>query len=106
MRLTDCGFTEQQAETLADEHVNMLNTDLATKIDIEQAQADVEMMRYKTRADIEMVRAGVEVQRQAARADMATAKFNMVKWLFYGALIDRCSDQVAVAVTAATEPPF
>ena len=33
-RLTDCGFTEKQAETLADEHVALLNANLATKADI------------------------------------------------------------------------
>ncbi len=34
-RLTDCGFTDKQAETLADEHVALLNGNLATKTDIE-----------------------------------------------------------------------
>ena len=29
--LTDSGFTERQAETLAEEHVALLNTNLATK---------------------------------------------------------------------------
>ena len=27
-RLTECGFTEKQAETLAEEHVALLNTNL------------------------------------------------------------------------------
>ena len=34
-RLTDSGFTEKQAETLAEEHVALLNDNLATKADIE-----------------------------------------------------------------------
>ena len=33
-RLTDSGFTEKQAETLAEEHVALLNDNLATKADI------------------------------------------------------------------------
>ena len=40
-RLTDCGFTEQQAETLADEHVALLNANLATKTDIAEVKADL-----------------------------------------------------------------
>ena len=40
-RLTDCGFTEQQAETLADEHVALLNSNLATKADLAAVKADL-----------------------------------------------------------------
>ena len=60
-RLTDCGFTEQQAETLADEQIALLNGNLATK-------ADIEALRQETRATIESV------------------KSDLLKWLF-GALI-------------------
>ena len=56
-RLTDCGFTEQQAETLADEHVALLNANLATKTDI-----------------------------AAVKADIAAVKADLLKWMF-GALI-------------------
>ena len=56
-RLTECGFTEQQAETLADEHVALLNGNLATKADIAAVQADI-----------------------------ATVKADLLKWMF-GALI-------------------
>lgn len=60
-RLTDCGFTEEQAETLADEQAALLNGNLATK-------ADIEALRQETRAAIESV------------------KSDLLKWLF-GALI-------------------
>ena len=60
-RLTENGFTEQQAETLAEEHVALLNSNLATK-------ADIEALRQATKADIESVKA------------------DLLKWLF-GALI-------------------
>lgn len=33
-RLTECGSTEKQAETLAEEHVAVLNANLATRADI------------------------------------------------------------------------
>ena len=40
-RLTDTGFTEAQAEVLADEQVNLLNSNLATKQDLESVKADL-----------------------------------------------------------------
>lgn len=48
-RLTDCGFTERQAE----EHVALLNANLATKTDIEGIKADI----AKVEARIEAVKA-------------------------------------------------
>ena len=63
-RLTDCGFTEQQAETLADEHVALLNANLATKTDIAKIDARI---------------AKVEARIEAAKSDL-------LKWLF-GAMI-------------------
>ena len=44
-RLTDCGFTEQQAETLADEQVSLLNGNLATKADIAKVEARIEAVK-------------------------------------------------------------
>ena len=44
-RLTDCGFTEKQAETLADEHVALLNANLATKADIARVEARIEAVK-------------------------------------------------------------
>ena len=60
-RLTESGFTERQAETLAEEHVALLNANLATK------------------ADIAKVEAGL-------KADIASVKADLLKWMF-GALI-------------------
>ena len=56
-RLTESGFTELQAETLAEEHVALLNANLATKADIAKVEAHIE-----------------------------TVKADLLKWLF-GALI-------------------
>ena len=56
-RLTDSGFTEKQAETLAEEQVALLNGNLATKADI-----------------------------AALKADMAALKVDLLKWMF-GAMI-------------------
>ena len=67
-RLTGCGFTEKQAETLAEEQVALLNGNLATKADIARIEAGIEALRQETRATIE------------------SAKSDLLKWLF-GALI-------------------
>ncbi|MCY3819159.1 MAG: DUF1640 domain-containing protein [Gammaproteobacteria bacterium] len=40
-RLTESGFTEKQAETLADEQISLLNANLATKADIADIKADL-----------------------------------------------------------------
>ena len=63
-RLTDCGFTERQAETLAEEHVALLNGNLATKADIALLQAEI--AKVKT--------------------DLAEVKADVLKWMI-GALI-------------------
>ena len=60
-RLTENGFTEEQAEALANEQVNLLNGNLATKTDI-------------------------EALRQGTRADIANLKADLLKWMF-GAMI-------------------
>ena len=88
--LTENGFTEQQAEVLAEEQVNLLNTNLATKADIESLRlatkadisalkADIEKLRLATKADIEKLR-------QETKADMANLRAELVKWV-YAAMI-------------------
>ena len=45
--LTAKGFTEQQAEALAYEHVQLLNANLATKVDIAALKADIAALEAK-----------------------------------------------------------
>ena len=103
-RLTESGFTEKQAETLAEEHVALLNANLATKADVEAARADIarveagiealrqetragiESLRQETKAEIARVEAGVEALRQETKAAVEAVKVDLLKWLF-GALI-------------------
>ena len=96
-RLTEGGFTEKQAETLAEEHVALLNANLATKADIESIRADIESvraeietLRLETKADIETLRletkADIENLRRETTASIVSAKFDLMKWMF-GALI-------------------
>ena len=106
--LTAHGFTEEQAEVLATEQVHLLNSNLATKADIEAlrqaTKADIETLRQATKADIAGVQREIEALRQATKADIETLrqatkvdiagvqreiealKVDLLKWLF-GALI-------------------
>ena len=83
--LTENGFTEQQAEVLAEEQVNLLNTNLATKADILALKADIESLRLATKADIESLRLAtkanifaikrdIEALRQETKADIEGVK--------------------------------
>ena len=50
--LTASGFTEAQAEALADEHVHLLNSNLATKTDLATVKSDLEVKIEQVKADI------------------------------------------------------
>ncbi len=69
-KLTERGFTEEQAEVLAEEQVTLLNANLATKSDIEAIRAEIETLRLATKADIEAIRAEIETLRLATKADI------------------------------------
>ena len=91
--LTENGFTEQQAEVLADEQVHLLNANLATQADIaaihqdidalrqetktnidalrQETKADIEFLRQETKVDIAGVQRDIEVLRQETKADIA-----------------------------------
>ena len=84
--LTENGFTEQQAEVLADEQVQLLNTNLATQADVAAIQRDIagvqreiEVLRQETKANIEGLR-------QETKASLAGVQSDLLKWMV-GALI-------------------
>lgn len=78
-RLTEGGFTEKQAETLAEEHVALLNANLATKADLAAVKAEL-------KRDIEAVKADIAVVKAELKRDIEAVKADLLKWLF-GALI-------------------
>ncbi|MCE2485495.1 MAG: DUF1640 domain-containing protein [Desulfurellaceae bacterium] len=66
--LTENGFTEQQAEVLADEQVHLLNSNLATQADVAAIHRDIDALRQET------------------KANLAEVKSDLLKWMT-GALI-------------------
>ena len=92
-RLTENGFTEQQAEVLADEQIQLLNTNLATQADvatirreIATIQREIEVLRQETKADIEVLRQETKASLAGVQRDIAEVKSDLTKWMV-GALI-------------------
>ena len=81
--LTASGFTEAQAEALADEQVHLLNSNLATKADIRG-----------TRVDLERVKSELEVKIETVKAEVQTVKAEILKWM-----ITAMMAQTALVVT-------
>ena len=71
-RLMEGGFTETQAEILADEQVALLNANLATKEDFARLAASVEKQGQETQSSIEALRqetqSGIDALRQETKA--------------------------------------
>ena len=84
--LTENGFTEQQAEVLADEQVHLLNSNLATQADIAGVQREIEALRQETKADIEALRQETKASIAEVQRDIAEVKSDLIKWMV-GALI-------------------
>ncbi len=109
--LTQSGFTEKQAEALANEHVSLLNSNLATKADIATIQKEMATQKdvasiHKDIASLqkdvaalqkEMVdvrkeivamqkematRKDIEILRQEIQVYIATVKSDLLKWMF------------------------
>ncbi|MDE0334501.1 MAG: hypothetical protein OXI64_06040 [Defluviicoccus sp.] len=80
-RLTDCGFTEQQAETLADEHVALLNANLATKADVARIEERIAKVEAGMEALRQETKAGMDALRQETRAAIEASKSDLMKWL-------------------------
>ena len=92
--LTESGFTEQQAEALAKEQVQLLNSNLATKVDILAIKADIEAVK----AEVEKVKAGVETVKAELEAKIEASKVDLLKWMVT-AMIAQGTLIVALVVT-------
>ena len=107
--LVASGFTETQAEALASEQINLLNSNLATKSDIaavltevNSLKSDVEILRISTQSDIETLRlstqSDIEALRLSTEAKIETTKFEIVKWMI-GAMVAQSAIIISLSVT-------
>ena len=95
--LTASGFTERQAEALANEQVQLLNSNLATKNDLEafktgleaklaSVQTNLETKIVGTKADLVSVQTNLEAKLAGVKADLevkiANVQANLLKWMF------------------------
>ena len=100
-RLVGKGFTEAQAEVLADEQVTLLNDNLATKQDMIALKTDMIALKAELEQQMATLKADLEQQMAALKADLeqqmtslegaiklelATVKSDLLKWMI-GALI-------------------
>ena len=67
--LTANGFTEKQAEVLANERVALLNSNLATEADIQSVNKRIEALRSDTERYIEKLRSDTERYIAKLRSD-------------------------------------
>ena len=95
--LTASGFTERQAEALANEQVQLLNANLATKADLAAVRSDLAAVRSDLEAKITSVQADLEAKITGVQADLeakitgvqadlqvkiANVKSDLLKWMF------------------------
>ena len=103
--LTASGFTERQAEALANEQVQLLNGNLATKTDLTSVQTNLEAKLTGVKTDLASVQTNLEAKLAGVKADLeaklagvkadlevkiANVQTNMLKWMF-AALIAQAS---------------
>ena len=89
-RLTRTGFTEEQAEALADEQVALLNSNLATKenlLRLEGAQKQ-QLAEHEATTDqtIQEIKRDIQELKGSQERQMAELKADLLKWMI-GALI-------------------
>ena len=103
--LTASGFTERQAEALANEQVQLLNGNLATKTDLASFQTNLEANLTGVKTDLTSVQVNLEAKLAGVKADLeaklagvkadlevkiANVQANLLKWMF-AALIAQAS---------------
>ena len=68
--LTASGFTEKQAEALANEQVQLLNSNLATKVDALAIEAGVEKVKGDLELKLEKVKSDLELKLEKLKSDL------------------------------------
>jgi glutamate racemase len=92
-RLKDLGFTEVQAEGVAEVLRDAREVDfsqlatkadlsqLATKVEIAQLATKAEVSQLATKAEIAQLATKAEVSQLATKAELAEAKYDLIKWM-------------------------
>ena len=79
--LTASGFTEAQAEALADEQVHLLNSNLATRADISAVESnlhdEIRTVERNLQVEIQAVEKNLQVEIQVFRADFPAVESNL-----------------------------
>ena len=103
--LTASGFTERQAEALANEQVQLLNGNLVTKTDLASVQTNLEAKLTGVKTDLASVQTNLEAKIAGVKTDLeakiagvkadlevkiANVQTNLLKWMF-AALIAQAS---------------
>ncbi len=93
-RLKEAGFTEQQAEALAEAEAELFEAHLASKEDIAKLERQAEGMRAELKRDLAEVQRRIEEVRAELKRDLKDLEYRLVIKL--GAML-----VVAVGVVAA-----
>lgn len=88
-RLTESGFTEKQAETLAEEHVALLTVSLAAKFSVAAVQVNIAPLsphvddpRREIKVTIEAIKAELKILGLETKASIEACKADFLKWMF------------------------
>jgi len=76
-RLKEAGFTEQQAEALADAEAEFIEQNLATKRDIADLKRDIKELEVTLRSDIKQLDLKIEQTRSDLARDLKDLEYRM-----------------------------
>jgi hypothetical protein len=76
-RLKEAGFTEQQAEALADAEAEFIEQNLATKRDIADIKRDIKELEVTLRTEIKQLEVKIEQIRSDLVRDMKDLEYRM-----------------------------
>lgn len=76
-RLKEAGFTEQQAEALADAEAEFIEQNLATKLDIADIKRDIKELDATLRTEIKQLEVKIEQIRSDLARDMKDLEYRM-----------------------------
>ena len=79
-KLKEAGFTERQAQAQAEALVAVVDSNLATKQDLELLRHDIELLRHDTKQGIELLRNELKHDLKALELKFE-GQFLLLKWM-------------------------